>query len=215
IIAFWHSPPYSKGRHDSDEPGSAETRMRERFLPILEAGGVDLVLTGHSHSYERSYLLDGHYGTSETLTNSMILDGGSGNPQIDHVYFKANGPHKGAVYVVAGSSSKLAAGEFGHPAMYTHHLRHGSVVLDIEEDVLQVTFIDFNQVVRDEFTLRKSLPPPTQTPTPTPTATASPTPTLTPTPTASPTSTRTPTPTATPTTTPSLATIYLPVLFTQ
>ena len=34
IIAFWHSPPYSKGRHDSDEPGSAETRMRERFLLI-------------------------------------------------------------------------------------------------------------------------------------------------------------------------------------
>jgi hypothetical protein len=155
VIAFWHHPPYTKGKHDSDEPGSFETRMRERFLPLLEAGGVDLVLSGHSHSYERSYLLDGHYGTSETLTGSMILDGGSGNPQIDHAYVKDSGPHKGAVYVVAGSSSKLASGEFGHPAMYTHHLRHGSVILDVDEDEIRVTFIDFNQIVRDEFTLRK------------------------------------------------------------
>lgn len=28
--------------------------MRENIVPILEAHGVDLVLTGHSHSYERS-----------------------------------------------------------------------------------------------------------------------------------------------------------------
>jgi hypothetical protein len=29
-------------------------------LPILEQAGVDLVLTGHSHAYERSFLIDGH-----------------------------------------------------------------------------------------------------------------------------------------------------------
>ena len=39
--------------------------MRQNALPILEADGVDLVLTGHSHSYERSFLLDGHYGVVE------------------------------------------------------------------------------------------------------------------------------------------------------
>ena len=66
IIAFWHHPPYTKGSHDSDvEIESVE--MRQNALPILEAAGVDLVLTGHSHSYERSFLIDGHYGTSTTL----------------------------------------------------------------------------------------------------------------------------------------------------
>ncbi len=62
IIAYWHHPPYSKGSHDSDTETNL-VDMRQNALPILEAGGVDLVLTGHSHSYERSYLLDGHYGT--------------------------------------------------------------------------------------------------------------------------------------------------------
>jgi hypothetical protein len=36
--------------------------MRQYAAPILERYGVDLVLSGHSHNYERSYLLDGHYG---------------------------------------------------------------------------------------------------------------------------------------------------------
>ncbi|MCB0384186.1 MAG: metallophosphoesterase family protein, partial [Bdellovibrionales bacterium] len=59
-IAYWHHPPYSKGSHDSDTEG-ALVEMREHFLPILEDNGVDLVMAGHSHSYERSVLLDGHY----------------------------------------------------------------------------------------------------------------------------------------------------------
>jgi len=75
IIAYWHHPPYSKGSHDSD--AEAELReMRENYLPILEAGGVDLVLGGHSHSYERSFLLNGHYGLSSTLTGAMKKDPG-------------------------------------------------------------------------------------------------------------------------------------------
>ena len=49
IIAFFHHPPYSKGSHDSDV--DIELReMRQNALPILEDAGVDLVLSGHSHS---------------------------------------------------------------------------------------------------------------------------------------------------------------------
>jgi hypothetical protein len=55
-IAFWHHPPYSKGSHDSDAEWDL-IQMRQNALPILEAGGVDLVLCGHSHGYERSMLL--------------------------------------------------------------------------------------------------------------------------------------------------------------
>ena len=70
IIAFWHHPPYTKGSHDSDNAADSAgimKEMRERFLPVLDAYGVDLVLTGHSHSYERSVLLHDHYGVSSTL----------------------------------------------------------------------------------------------------------------------------------------------------
>jgi hypothetical protein len=78
IIAFWHHPPYSKGSHNSDTEGRM-VNMRTNFNPILENGGVDLVFLGHSHNYERSVLLDGHYGTSETLTAAMKKNSGNGS----------------------------------------------------------------------------------------------------------------------------------------
>ena len=84
--------------------------MRQNVLPILEAGGVDLVLTGHRHSYERSFLLDGHYGASTTLTPAMKIDGGSGRVEGTGAYRKATLAGEGAVYVVAGSWGKSAAG---------------------------------------------------------------------------------------------------------
>lgn len=78
IIAFWHHPPYSKGSHDSDSEGQLAT-MRTKFNPILENGGVDLVFLGHSHNYERSVLLDSHYGTSGTITAAMKKNSGNGS----------------------------------------------------------------------------------------------------------------------------------------
>lgn len=78
IIAIYHHPSYSKGSHDSDSEGQM-VRMRENFSPILEAGGVDLVLNGHSHAYERSVLLDGQYGVSSTITAANRIDGGNGS----------------------------------------------------------------------------------------------------------------------------------------
>ncbi len=78
IIAFFHHPPYSKGSHDSDTE-AAMVQMRTNFNPILETGGVDLVLTGHSHNYERSVLLDGNYGTTGTITAAMKKNAGNGS----------------------------------------------------------------------------------------------------------------------------------------
>jgi hypothetical protein len=107
IIAFWHHPPYSKGSHNSD----TETQlieMRTNVLPILEANGVDLVLSGHSHAYERSKLIGGHYGLSTTLAADMIKDGGSGRPETTGAYAKATDPYR-AVYAVAGSSGQTGA----------------------------------------------------------------------------------------------------------
>ena len=69
MIAFCHHPPYTKGSHDSDADIEL-MEMRQNALPILEDAGVDLVLSGHSHSYERSFLIDGHYGTSSTFTSA-------------------------------------------------------------------------------------------------------------------------------------------------
>ena len=58
VIAYFHHPTYTKGSHDSDTEKEL-IEMRENFLPMLEDAGIDLVLTGHSHTYERSHLIDG------------------------------------------------------------------------------------------------------------------------------------------------------------
>jgi hypothetical protein len=164
-IAFWHHPPYSKGSHDSDIE-TALTEMRENALPILENGGVDLVLTGHSHSYERTFLLDGHYGKSGTLTSKMILDGGSGRVDGDGAYIKPTSGlarHEGAVYVVAGSSGKISGGKLNHPAMYVSLNTLGSMVLEVANNRVEVTFLDNLGNKQDYFTVIKgalSLPAP-------------------------------------------------------
>ncbi|MBA2482405.1 MAG: metallophosphoesterase [Planctomycetes bacterium] len=161
IIAFWHHPPYTKGSHDSDTE-TPLIEMRTNALPILEAGGVDLVLSGHSHSYERSYLLDGHYGVSSTLAAGMKINGGSGASASP--YTKLTGSHRGAVYAVAGSSGQIAGGTLNHPAMYISLNNLGSMVLDVHDNRIDGTFLRETGAVADAFTIEKETPPRVATP---------------------------------------------------
>jgi acid phosphatase type 7 len=46
-IVYLHRPPYSSGSHGSD------TGLRTKLAPVLEKHGVQLVLAGHDHDYER------------------------------------------------------------------------------------------------------------------------------------------------------------------
>src|SRR5439155_3251440 len=158
LIAFWHHPPYSKGSHDSDTETEL-IEMRQYALPILESYGVDLVLSGHSHSYERSYLLDGHYGVSSTLTSAMILDAGDGRVDGNGAYQKPAvlTPHKGAVYTVAGSSGQTGGGSLNHPAMYISLNVLGSLVLDVNGSRLDAKFLNSSGSTQDHFTIKKDL----------------------------------------------------------
>ena len=165
IISYWHHPPYTKGSHDSN----TETKlveMRTNALPILEAGGADLNLTGHSHSYERSFLLDGHYGTQDTLTAKMKLDAGDGKPDGKGPYRKVTlgrGVHEGAVYVVAGSSGKVSGqneksakrGFLDHSAMLVSLAKLGSFIIDVDGNRLDATFLSETGERLDYFTILK------------------------------------------------------------
>jgi hypothetical protein len=161
VIAYWHHPPYSKGSHDSDnisDSGGRMRDMRENILPILETAGVDLVLTGHSHSYERSFLLDGHYGLSSTFSNAMKLDAGDGRETGDGPYEKPStgtAAHEGAVYAVAGSSGKTSSGSLDHPAMFYSVRALGSMVMDVQGHRLDAVFLDDRGAILDRFTMLK------------------------------------------------------------
>jgi hypothetical protein len=168
IIAFWHHPPYTKGSHDSDnvlDSGGRMQEMRQNALPILESGGVDLVLTGHSHSYERSFLINGHYGDSSTFEippGSHLVNGGDGRPGGDGAYAKPTlgpGPNEGAVYAVAGSSGQISGGSLNHPVMFISLNQLGSMILDVDGNRLDALFLTSTGVQADGFTILKGVPP--------------------------------------------------------
>lgn len=161
IIAFFHHPTYSKGTHDSDREGRL-VDMRQNFLPILEAGGVDVVLTGHSHVYERSFFVDGHYGKSADFDPALhVKQPGNGRADGDGVYRKPRGraPHAGEVSVVSGSAgsagSKTKPPALDHRAMCVSFNELGSVVLDIDGLRLDLTFINERAEKRDGFAIEK------------------------------------------------------------
>jgi hypothetical protein len=166
LIAFWHSPPYTKGSHNSDSFSDSEGRMfwmRERVNPILESYGVDLVLCGHSHNYERSFPLDGHYGMSGTLDASMIKDSGNGRAEDTGPYIKRTSApegNQGTIYVVAGSSGWATFVQaLPHPAMYTTLLQLGSMVVDVDGSRMDAKFLRETGAVDDWFTMLKSHEP--------------------------------------------------------
>ena len=158
LIVFWHHPPYTKGSHNSDTEGQL-IDIRERFVPVLEHYGVDLHLSGHSHSYERSVLIDGHYGDSSTFSAATHeVDGGDGDPLGDGSYVKPTlGPsaHEGTVYSVVGSSSKNSGGLTLHAAMQVAINYEGSLLFDVDGNVLDGYWIDRDGVIGDVFQIVK------------------------------------------------------------
>lgn len=163
-VAYWHQPPYSKGSHDSDDFWEVfMIAMREKVVPILEQYGVDLVLCGHSHVYERSYLINKHYGNSGTFNrNTMLIDSTSGNPDNNRTYIKytygAN-KDKGTVYSIVGNSGKSEAenGEM-HPVMYKKYAADkgvGSMILEVKGSVLTATYYKENGEIFDKFRIVK------------------------------------------------------------
>lgn len=154
LIAYWHHPPYTKGSHNSDTEGQL-IDMRENALPILEAAGVDLVLAGHSHIYERSFLVRGAYDTPTTSTGK-IKDSGDGKLLGNGAYRKAAGDLTGgAVYVVAGHGG-ASLGQVGtHPLMYITEKMHGSCLVDVDRNILTLVNVRADGQLSDRFTLVK------------------------------------------------------------
>jgi hypothetical protein len=99
--------------------------MRNEFTPVFEEYGVDVVYSGHSHSYERSYYIKDHTGISDTFStaeHAELIDNdpdqpASGRPGEPYYQLSptSGGIDDRVVYTVAGSSGKADSGgdDFG------------------------------------------------------------------------------------------------------
>ncbi|MCE6990019.1 metallophosphoesterase [Dyadobacter sp. CY323] len=163
IVAYWHHPPYSKGSHDSDTESSM-LKIRTDFIRILERNGVDLILCGHSHDYERSKLMQGHYGLENSLdpsvhnlsSSSGMYDGSLNSCP----YEKKSAKNRGTVYVVSGSAGQLGGmkANYPHDALPFSNATHGGgMVLEVEGNRLDAKWIGADGVIRDKFTLEKDV----------------------------------------------------------
>lgn len=131
-VVFFHHPPYSSGDHQS-------SMAMRKFAPLFEAGGVDLVLTGHDHNYERTHSLKG---------DQVVPAGTPGS----------------VVYLVVGTGGavprpfKVAQPEWSAA-------RNDGVLgyLDVKIDggTLIAQLLSTTGQVADSFQLTKTLPPPT------------------------------------------------------
>lgn len=173
-IVIFHHPPYSKSSHDSDTEPAAKLGidqpiidMRVEFTPVFEDFGVDLVYSGHSHAYERSYYLHGHRGDAATFNAEEHAElNAAGEPAVgygDEAYQQistGSGRDDKVVYSVAGSSGMVSIGhgKLDHPAhavqMHDPQQRRGleqlgSVIVDAGPTELTARFINDKGLVMD------------------------------------------------------------------
>jgi len=71
-LAFFHHPRFSSGPHGNDESMAP-------FWTVLQAGGVDVVLSGHDHDYERFALqdADGRLDPAHGIREFVVGTGGA------------------------------------------------------------------------------------------------------------------------------------------
>ncbi|HUH72950.1 MAG TPA: metallophosphoesterase [Chitinophagales bacterium] len=164
-IVIFHQPPFTSGSHSSDDSYEfMMMHMRKYMLPILEEAGVDLVLNGHSHVYERSYLINGFYLGSYAFDPAIHgVNMTSGNPDLGETYVKEAGG-KGTVYSVIGNSgSYTSEGSFPTKMHPVHLLRDagkdvtGSIVVDVTGSTLNVEYINRFGEILDKYSIFKQI----------------------------------------------------------
>jgi len=140
LVVYMHHPVYSRGTHDSTQEGEL-IRLHDDLVPLFEAEGVDLVVSGHSHVYERSYLLK-----DEAILQSDPSD-----------YTKIDSPD-GTLYLVTGCAGEHGTGPLDLPIMaraYGDVL--GFSLFDVSWEELRGRFVERDGRTTDLFTLHKAL----------------------------------------------------------
>lgn len=163
IVCYFHHAPYAQGTHNSDTQFSMKN-IRQYYLPLLESYHVDLVLSGHSHSYERSFLINGHYGIESTLnTGTMIINNSFGDVSPFYTKNLVNGI--GTVYAVCGNSGGttnpiIANDPFPHNVMVeggrSTKTLWGSMILTFRTNEIEGKFLTSTGTINDSFKIIKN-----------------------------------------------------------
>ena len=143
IIVDTFKPLYSS---NTTHPGVG--KLRDIYHPIFEKYGVDIVLQGHNHNYQRTYPLSYNSGNSR---EPIITEKHTREYDKDHA---------GQIFITVGTAGKDLY-DFTNQAPYVirQFLRHGFLNVDITNNGtnLIATFYDNREMTeKDQFTFIKS-----------------------------------------------------------
>ena len=142
VICYFHHPMYSDSWH-GDDPF-----LRTILAPLFEEHGVDIVLAGHDHSYQRSYPLRLIPG-SEICRVGCAIDG-----HMEPDFLDPGAP----IYMVTGGGGADLYPLFRSLRMASVAMRHHAVIFDIEGNELRMSAVDTAGVIFDSMSIQKTIP---------------------------------------------------------
>lgn len=138
-VVMFHHDIYGSGQPHSDTDGA---NLRALFAPLMDEFGIDMCLTGHDHSYARSYLMAD--GTAIQYNDSVAI-----NPE-------------GTLYIAAGSASgskfyKLATTKQYYIAERSNTQIPTFSTIDFSDESIVIKTYDYNgNKYADDYTLYKT-----------------------------------------------------------
>ena len=152
IIAYIHKPFYTSANTCGDSAcsngGSTPTSLRNTYHPLFDQYGVDVVLTGHVHTYQRTFPIkyDPASPSSPTRTSTALTE--------------YNDP-VGQIYAVVGTGGVNFHGLSGKSyfVKYQQDDRFGALDINIENNgnTLAGRYYTNDGVQRDVFKITKTL----------------------------------------------------------
>ena len=139
IIVYMHKPLYtSPNKHAGD------STMRDRYHPLFDQYGVDIVLYGHNHAYERSYPMKYDKASRSIPIITNTSKGNYTDPQ-------------GEIFVTVGTAGESIY-HYKNKSQYiaTQYEGYGLLDIDIAGNRLMAKFYsDTDGSVKDQFTITK------------------------------------------------------------
>jgi 3',5'-cyclic AMP phosphodiesterase CpdA len=110
VALFFHHPPFSSGPHGGARVERQAASIRTKWMPLVRAHHVRLLLTGHEHLFE--HWVERYTDTSGAHRIDEIVTGGGGAPLYGYT-----GEPDLHDYIAAGAAQKVAVEHLVRPAI--------------------------------------------------------------------------------------------------
>jgi len=134
IIVFFHKPFYSSN--------SDITNMRKNYHPLFEDLGVDLVIQGHSHNYQRTYPL-----LYNEARNSQPIIADKEQSQYEDPL--------GIIFVIAGTGGESLQPLHKEPFLANSYGGFGCMNVEVKNKSMTVEYYSDTNDIVDKFIITK------------------------------------------------------------